>query len=205
MLPAVDAGADSTRQAERVWSRKDLGDRRPIGAISRRTIGHRHILSGRRVPVKPGVSAQRCGFFAIGVRAGGSRWNGAQSCRASWGRFDHRSGALRSRTPGARQQNGVETGCGARHGDGARSTWNTADRSPTAARDPRHAAVRSLTVTVPRGTADLVIRLHRPAMRSRPAFHVEHGGPRNRRAARDLRRRRRRKPCSRVPRGTASP
>jgi hypothetical protein len=41
MLPAVDARAESARQAERGCGPKGLGGRRPIGAISRRTIGHR--------------------------------------------------------------------------------------------------------------------------------------------------------------------
>jgi hypothetical protein len=63
MLPAVDAEADSTRQAERGCGPDGLGGRRPIGAISRRTIGHRHILSARGVPVKPGVFGQPCAPF----------------------------------------------------------------------------------------------------------------------------------------------
>jgi hypothetical protein len=63
MLPAVDAGADSTRQLNAVVVQEGLCDRRPIGAISRRTIGHRHILSGRQVPVKPGVFGPTAGVF----------------------------------------------------------------------------------------------------------------------------------------------
>ena len=153
MLPAVHARTDSTRQAERGCGPEGLCDRRPIGAISRRTIGHRHILSGRQVPVKPGVFGPTAG---VSQAASAPVPRGARRCPAfRIPRCDHADAQLsRPGLPRDRHQATAEREAARHAGRRVPRGTHVAPEVSPAARTRARAPTFGPCVGVPRGTVE---------------------------------------------------